>query len=148
MSTAGWREVQAHHRGAVAGPRHRVQPEVALEVGEAQPGDVAGQLQLEGPQLLLAGLEPVDVVQVSEPTWIGTRSSHQAWFSSRQSAGSTAIGAAGQRPSLVRTWSTIWSSGTRSCSMVSRSRTVTAWSSTDSKSNVMHSGVPSSSWRR
>ena len=39
-------------------------------------------------------------------------------------------------------------SGTRSCGMVSRSRTVTAWSSSESKSTVMQNGVPISSWRR
>ena len=40
------------------------------------------------------------------------------------------------------------SSFTRACSIVSRSRTVTASSSSDSKSTVTHSGVPTSSWRR
>ena len=39
-------------------------------------------------------------------------------------------------------------SGTRTCSVVSRSRTVTASSSSESKSTVTHHGVPTSSWRR
>ncbi len=39
-------------------------------------------------------------------------------------------------------------SGTRTCSVVSRSRTVTASSSSESKSTVTHHGVPISSWRR
>ena len=38
--------------------------------------------------------------------------------------------------------------GTRTCSMLSRSRMVTAWSSSVSKSTVTQSGVPISSWRR
>ena len=38
--------------------------------------------------------------------------------------------------------------GTRTCSVVSRSRTVTASSSRESKSTVTHQGVPTSSWRR
>ena len=38
--------------------------------------------------------------------------------------------------------------GTRTCSVVSRSRTVTASSSSESKSTVTHHGVPTSSWRR
>ena len=38
--------------------------------------------------------------------------------------------------------------GTRTCSVLSRSRTVTASSSSDSKSTVTHHGVPTSSWRR
>ena len=38
--------------------------------------------------------------------------------------------------------------GTRTCSVVSRSRTVTASSSRESKSTVTHHGVPISSWRR
>ena len=38
--------------------------------------------------------------------------------------------------------------GTRTCSVVSRSRIVTALSSSESKSTVTHSGVPISSWRR
>ena len=37
---------------------------------------------------------------------------------------------------------------TRSCCIVSRSRTVTAWSSRVSKSTVTQYGVPISSWRR
>ena len=40
------------------------------------------------------------------------------------------------------------SSGTRSCVIVSRSRTVTAPSSSESTSTVTHHGVPISSWRR
>ena len=40
------------------------------------------------------------------------------------------------------------SSPIRSCCMVSRSRTVTAWSSSVSKSTVTQYGVPISSWRR
>ena len=40
------------------------------------------------------------------------------------------------------------STGTRTCSVVSRSRTVTAPSSSESKSTVTHHGVPTSSWRR
>ena len=40
------------------------------------------------------------------------------------------------------------SSGTRSWVIVSRSRTVTAPSSSDSTSTVTHQGVPISSWRR
>ena len=40
------------------------------------------------------------------------------------------------------------SSGTRSWPIVSRSRTVTAWSSSESKSTVTQKGVPISSWRR
>ena len=38
--------------------------------------------------------------------------------------------------------------GMRFCSMVSRSRTVTVPVSSVSKSTVMHTGVPTSSWRR
>ena len=41
-----------------------------------------------------------------------------------------------------------WSSGMRSCAIVSRSRIVTASSSSVSKSTVMQYGVPISSWRR
>ena len=40
------------------------------------------------------------------------------------------------------------SMGTRTWSVVSRSRTVTARSSSESKSTVTHHGVPTSSWRR
>ena len=40
------------------------------------------------------------------------------------------------------------STGTRSCAIESRSRTVTAPSSSESTSTVMHHGVPISSWRR
>ncbi len=42
----------------------------------------------------------------------------------------------------------IWSRDTRSCFIVSRSRTVTALSSSVSKSTVTQNGVPISSWRR
>ena len=45
-------------------------------------------------------------------------------------------------------YSSICASGTRSCAIESRSRTVTALSSSESKSTVTHSGVPISSWRR
>src|SRR5262249_51511247 len=48
----------------------------------------------------------------------------------------------------VRTSATSRSIGTRACSIVSRSRMVTAWSSSESKSTVTHRGVPTSSWRR
>ena len=37
---------------------------------------------------------------------------------------------------------------TRSCRIESRSRTVTAWSFSESKSIVTQYGVPISSWRR
>ena len=47
-----------------------------------------------------------------------------------------------------RRYPTSSSMGTRSCSIESRSRTVTAWSSSESKSTVTQYGVPSSSWRR
>ena len=40
------------------------------------------------------------------------------------------------------------STGTRSCAIESRSRTVTAPSSSESTSTVTHHGVPISSWRR
>ena len=40
------------------------------------------------------------------------------------------------------------STGTRSCVIASRSRIVTAPSSSDSTSTVTHHGVPTSSWRR
>ena len=57
----------------------------------------------------------------------------------------------GGRPTRCRravTASTRRSSGTRSCVVESRSRTVTALSSSESKSIVTHRGVPISSWRR
>ena len=56
----------------------------------------------------------------------------------------------GAQPSPVRRRSSLSKSamGTRTCSVVSRSRTVTASSSSESKSTVTHHGVPTSSWRR
>lgn len=50
--------------------------------------------------------------------------------------------------SFSRSASTSPAMGTRTCSMLSRSRMVTAWSSSVSKSIVTHSGVPISSCRR
>ncbi len=57
---------------------------------------------------------------------------------------------AGRYSSPVRRRSSPSSSamGTRTWSVVSRSRTVTALSSSESKSTVTHHGVPTSSWRR
>ena len=51
-------------------------------------------------------------------------------------------------PVRRRSSSTRPSMGTRTCSVLSRSRTVTASSSSESKSTVTHHGVPTSSWRR
>ena len=53
-----------------------------------------------------------------------------------------------QNPSRSPTVVSSSSIGTRTCSVVSRSRTVTALSSSESKSTVTASGVPISSWRR
>ena len=50
-----------------------------------------------------------------------------------------------RRPAIS---SAMRSIGTRTCSVVSRSRTVTAPSSRESKSTVTQYGVPTSSWRR
>jgi len=50
--------------------------------------------------------------------------------------------------SLSRRWPRIWSTDTRTCSIESRSRTVTAPSSSESTSTVTQYGVPISSWRR
>src|ERR1022692_3713500 len=52
------------------------------------------------------------------------------------------------RSILRRNSSTSPSMGARTCSVLSRSRTVTAPSSSVSKSTVTHQGVPTSSWRR
>ena len=51
-------------------------------------------------------------------------------------------------PVRRRSSATSPSMGTRTCSVLSRSRTVTALSSRESKSTVTHHGVPTSSWRR
>ncbi len=53
-----------------------------------------------------------------------------------------------QPASRSATYDEIWSSPTRSCFIVSRSRTVAALSSRLSKSTVTQYGVPISSWRR
>ena len=53
-----------------------------------------------------------------------------------------------QKPRRLPTSVSRESIGTRTCSVVSRSRMVTAPSSSESKSTVTHSGVPTSSWRR
>ena len=55
---------------------------------------------------------------------------------------------ADQKPRRLRSSVSSEAMGTRTCSVVSRSRTVTAPSSSESKSTVMHNGVPTSSWRR
>ena len=73
------------------------------------------------------------------------RRRHRAVSSSRRPS---AISRSQERSRRACRSSSTSSSGTRACSMVSRSRTVTAWSSSESKSTVTHSGVPTSSWRR
>ncbi|MEZ5140648.1 MAG: hypothetical protein R2711_18295 [Acidimicrobiales bacterium] len=56
-STAGW-EKSRPTTDAEARPAHRVEPEVALEVGQAQAGHVAGEALLERLDRLAPGLEP------------------------------------------------------------------------------------------
>ena len=62
--------------------------------------------------------------------------------------GVVAPGRAQPSPARRRSSDRSPSIGTRTCSVVSRSRTVTASSSSESKSTVTHHGVPTSSWRR
>src|ERR687893_2926309 len=61
----GGREVEARDAGAVAGPTQRVLAEVALQVEELLARDVAHLLELEGAEVLLAGLEARDVVELA-----------------------------------------------------------------------------------
>ena len=63
-------------------------------------------------------------------------------------AGSATGGAAYSSPVRRRSSPSSSVTGTRTWSVVSRSRTVTASSSSESKSTVTHHGVPTSSWRR
>jgi hypothetical protein len=66
-SDGGRREVEAGHRCALAGPRERVEPEVALEVDEPSTGHVAELVDLEVPQRGRGGVEeePIEVVEVA-----------------------------------------------------------------------------------
>jgi hypothetical protein len=52
------------HPSAEAGPRQRVEPEVALEVHQVEPVNRSYLLHLERAQRDASGLEPLDVVEV------------------------------------------------------------------------------------
>src|SRR5581483_6192362 len=130
-------EVDAGDRRASPRPRQGVGAEMALQVHELDATRVDAELvALERPQVVTAAAERAQVVEARRRVARGSLVPPRP---------------VGQDPpfahlvSWFETSSTTASMGTRACSMVSRSRMVTAWSSSDSKSTVTHSGVPISS---
>ena len=122
-------------RGAPAGHRSRTSAHTAL------PTNVAGMIEAMG----------------SRTGWTGTRwrLRRPGWRSRPTGAARAADAVRRSLPYPARAASSrsrisrvTPSTGTRSCVIESRSRTVTAPSSSESTSTVTHHGVPISSWRR
>ena len=143
-------EQLAHRRAAVGAPASEGEDPTrrtrgAGVGGPPRPGLAPPDRRLAG---ALAGPGSLDASLLLRRRLLAGRLPHRLLLPARSTHGGLLADAHRAPSSRRRRSSTRPAAGTRSCSMVSRSRTVTRPSPSDSKSKVTQNGVPTSSWRR